>query len=105
MVRKIRRRGVFMSDLATVPGAAEENAGVAALTRLTKRISTLVPPPAAANLARPQPSPAVRAGLARAQMLSSQAARRARPSARRSTASSPLAVSSPTRWSASAFAC
>jgi putative oxidoreductase len=66
-----------MSDLATVSGSAE-NSGIAALARLTDRISTLVPPPVAANLARPQPSPAVRAGLARAQMLSAQAARRAR---------------------------
>ena len=67
-----------MSDLAAVPGSADENPGVAALARLTDRIATLVPPPAAANLARPQPSPAVRAGLARAQTLSAQAARRAR---------------------------
>jgi putative oxidoreductase len=64
-------------SFATAPSSADSNQGVAALTRLTDRIATLVPPVAAAHLARPQPSPAVRAGLAKAQAISRQAARRA----------------------------
>ena len=64
-------------SFATAPSPAESNQGVAALARLTERIATLVPPVAAAHLARPQPSPAVRAGLARAQAISAAAARRA----------------------------
>ncbi len=43
-----------MSDLAVAPPRpAENNPGVAALTRLTDRIATLVPPPAAAELTPP----------------------------------------------------
>jgi putative oxidoreductase len=75
MVRKIAQRGVFMSDLAVAPHPAENNPGVAALSRLTERIATLVPPPAAADLM--QPSPAVAAGVARARVLSERAAIRA----------------------------
>jgi len=64
-------------SFAAAPGPAESNQGVVALARLTDRIATLVPPAAAAHLARPQPSPAVRAGLAKAQVISAAAARRA----------------------------
>jgi len=65
-----------MSDLATAPGATEQNPGVAALTRLTERIATLVPPQQAAPLVL-QPSQEVAAGLARAKLLAAQAAQRA----------------------------
>ena len=65
-----------MSDLATAPGSAGQNPGVAALARLTERIATLVPPQQAAPL-MPQPSQQAAAGLARAKLLSAQAAQRA----------------------------
>ena len=68
-----------MSDspaLAPVP-LDDSNPGVAALSRLTERIATLVPPASTHAFARPQPSPAVRAGLARASAMSAKAARRA----------------------------
>jgi putative oxidoreductase len=70
-----------MSDLATAP--ADRNAGVAALARLTERIATLVPPQPAAPLLL-QPSQEVAAGLARARVLSAQAAQRAARRAPRS---------------------
>jgi putative oxidoreductase len=52
-----------MSDLAIAP-APEQNAGVAALARLTDRIARLVPPPAAQPLLL-QPSQVVARGLAK----------------------------------------
>jgi len=73
-----------MSDLATAPAPAPSAAGVAALSRLTERIATLVPPPAAAPLA--EPSAAVAAGLARARALSQQAALRSRRASRSTVA-------------------
>ncbi len=53
-----------MSDLAVAP-APKQNAGVAALTRLTDRIARLVPPPAAEPLLL-RPSQVVGAGLGKA---------------------------------------
>ena len=63
-------------SFATTPSPAESNQGVAALARLTERIATLVPP-APRHISRARNSPAVRAGLARAQAISAAAARRA----------------------------
>jgi putative oxidoreductase len=61
---------------ATAPGPVDNNPGVVALSRLTERIATLVPPASAASFTRPQPSPAVAAGIARAAAISARVARR-----------------------------
>jgi len=53
---------------------AGDNPGVAALARLSERIATLVPPPAAAPFAT---TPAAAAGLARARAIAQRAAERA----------------------------
>jgi putative oxidoreductase len=66
---------------------AGENPGVAALARLSERIATLVPPPAAAPFAT---TPAAAAGLARARAIAQRAAERS--AARRARSRSTIAI-------------
>jgi putative oxidoreductase len=70
---------------ATAPGAGGNNAGIAALSRLTERLAAVTPPAAAASLAAPIPaaprfSPAVTAALDTTAALAAEADRRARRS-------------------------
>lgn len=73
-----------MTDMAATPRAANQNLGIAAMSRLADRLAAVSPPPALLELTDPiplpKPSPAVAAALATSKAIAARADRRARRS-------------------------